>query len=675
MRNRFSLSARGLTRALVLSLGLLASGAYAQEGPPLKPGGGIGNKTLQDNQDVINAQGVNAVISFMEGGSQKCDDDGTNCRSLFGNDDSFDHVTAQQMAQKSSGSNAFGFRDGLDGVNNVASQVGEVAVVCGSGEQEHVVAGVALKVLGCSVNTEGDAQLRFQVCTAPMRGLATKTPDNAVPCSTSPTAPDFRPPAGKVCLRAACDNQPVGSLDGWSPVKTVVWDSGLSPSASEDEKSRNGLGLIAYPDPGSGVLDFKANSESLTAVKVVQTFITEKTNQTALAVRVAYRHKMAVTKEMMIDGASSVSNPNNYTSHWDSLQKIGVNPLIPQYGEKVTQNATACLTKLGEGISKDNEVEICDPEYNSGVQELKPIGLTAKIAGPDEDCGTTVQCLKRVINTNSWVHTCQADVPLAIRTCEEVTNYDMVGIHSRRTRPTDVCYEKRTTTSHTCLVTATPVNCSQSSVFDQGGMNFSAPTGGSELKLIAENSAQYWRRYQFGTVGDNYWGTGYYISGFTIDVQDVENIKEFYIYDGMFDDHIFVYVNGALVFKWGYRPVSSGESYEPASYYPAYGQWGWLDTYCVREELDEATDKVKCVESKKVFNQFYDLKYSRSLAVAGYGYVDLRPYLRNGTNNFTVHTIVGGLGEMDFKFHASGWVNKCELSIQNDCAAFEADSY
>ena len=434
-------------------LGVLAvSLSVSAQQPPTTALGGVGNETLVANKDVANAQAVGIITKFMSEGSQTCDAEGKNCRGLFGANDSFDFTTAQKQVQHTTGIQAFSFMDGEDS-SSIAAQTSTLVLACAD-RAVKTLSGIAFKALGCQVNTEGDVELQYQVCSAPSRGNPVTQPDNAVWCSPDPAHPSYRPPAGKVCLRAACDTEPVNSLNGWSSPQTVTWEANLPASASETQRTNNGLGLTFYPPlNGSVPPSFKAGSDNMTAVKVVESYLNSTTNQSAVALRVAFRHKATVTKEMLTSGSASVPDPSAHTAHWDTLLKLQDNPLIPQYQQKFAQNGSECLQQIQSGISKDGKITVCDPDF-VGESGVRPIQKTAQVAAQGQACATTSQCLEEVVNTNTWNATCLADVPLAMRNCSTTQDYQMVDIHATRKRSQDICREKRTTAEYSCSTTA-----------------------------------------------------------------------------------------------------------------------------------------------------------------------------------------------------------------------------
>lgn len=436
--------------AVVFVSGALSSVALA-DGPPLS-NGGIGNQTLVDNQAIAKAQAVGVITTFMTKGAQECDDKGKNCHSAFGQDDNLDYVGMQAKAQATTGIQSFNFVDKDGGSTSISAQVSSLALACGDSRIK-TVAGIAFKATNCAVNASGEAQLTFQVCTAPSRGLPITPPSNAMTCSTDMTQSNFKPKAGMVCAKASCDTEPEGSLNGWSASATISWTPTLPANASDSDKTNNGLGLVFYPPLTGGVpANFKADSDNMTAVKIVESFVNSQTKKTAMGLRIAYRHKATVTKDMLQNPAS-VTNPGDYTAHWDTLLKLQGNALIPKYGQKYAKNGSECLQQIQNGIEKDGKITVCDETYTN-ESGIKPIAKTAQVAAQGQDCGTTEQCLQEVVNTNTWTQPCKSDVPLSLRNCETTTAYTSETVTAARTRSVETCREKRTETVQSCATQA-----------------------------------------------------------------------------------------------------------------------------------------------------------------------------------------------------------------------------
>lgn len=626
---------------------VIASSAIAQEAPVSN--GVISNPTLVANSEVAKAQAVGIITSFMSDGAQTCDDDGKNCRSLFGtNDDSLDYTSLTSMSRSVTGISNFSFMGGADGTdsNNISSQTGTLALACGDTGVK-TLAGVAFKASNCLVNSAGDAQLTYQVCTAPSRGLPVTNPSNAVPCSTDPASPDFKAPIGKVCIRAACDSEPVNSHNGWSEPKTISWKQSLPESATEDEKSKNGLGLSFYPLLGGTVTpSFSADSDNMTAIKIVQTFINNETNKTAIGIRGAYRAKATVTREMIIAGPSAVPDPGKHTAQWDTLLKLQSNPLIPQYQAQYAKNGSECIQQITNGIGTDGKISVCDQGYTN-ESGIKPGALTAMIAAEGQNCGTTTTCLKEVVNTNSWSQVCNADVPLALRSCETTTDYTGEKLFLTRTRPVDICREERLVAEYTCSTVAIPQECKMSSIIQSGGVDLAAHSGDTTVVMV-EQVNPYTLRFRLGTPCDNCWGTSYYKRNFNVFIRNAAEVKTFRMYHVAFDDTMAVAINGNWV--WSDWPQSH--------YEPSQDAWGYWYEQC---DWDTGTN---CQ------SYFYSLMERKTNWSYGRD-VDFRPHLKEGNNTIRVDTGVVGGGEGWIYLEISAWSVTCDNVIINECKQYE----
>lgn len=615
------------------------------------------NTTLVENQDIAKAQAIGIITSFMSDGAQSCDANGQNCRSVFGSDDTPDYASLSQMSKGAVGAETFSFRGSDGNASSISTQTGSKALACGD-DRVHLIAGVAFKTLDCNVKENGDAQVTFQTCTAPMRGNPVTQPEDAVMCSTNPSDPDFRPPYGKVCMRAACDTEPLDSLNGWSTPKTVTWDANLPANASEEEKTNNGLAMIFYPSLEGGVTpSFKADSDNLTVVKVVQTARNNETGATAIGLKLAYRHKAVVTKEMMETGAASVPDPGAHTAQWDTVVKLSNNAMIPQYQEKYAKYGTEHLQAINQALATDGEVEVYDKNYTneSGV---KPIALTAKIAAEGQDCGTTTQCLEQVTNTNTWTQTCQSDIPLSMRNCTTTTDFTRETITSHRSRSKDRCVETRFNARYSCLTTAIP-SCTSSYSVGSGGMDLSTYQSDIEIKEIGYVDP-ITRKYRFGSVGNNnYWtGDGYMKREFAIDIQDVNNVNTFRLYHVYWDDSIAISINGHWVWVNWYRRGS--EVFQS-------DRWGaYIEKETCRLVGSYDDGNYECTK----YNQFQSL-FERNNSFNSPVNVDFKPYLREGRNiiRMDVGVVDGGEGWMHFEI--SAYHPQCDNIIENECQQYE----
>ena len=652
MQNNLRL--RALAGALTF---LLSAASYANDGPPMS-GGTISNPTLVKNQDVAKAQAAGVISTFMTQGAKTCDTDGKNCHSVFGSDDTPDYTSLQQSSQALTGVSSFSFMEGNgdDGgdANSIASQMGTLALACGDTAPKKI-AGIAVRFTNCTVNTNGDAQVTVQVCTGPARSNPITAPANQVECSNDPASKNFRAPAGFVCKRPACDTEAVGSLDGWSAPQTVSWQANLPASATEDQKTKNGLGMVFYPALNGQVASFTANSDNMTAVKIVQSFVNNETKRTAVGLKIAYRHKTTVTKQMMVDGPSSVPNPGANTAQWDSIVKLQGNEKIPQYQQQYAANGTECLQQIQGGIASDGKITVCDPNYTN-ESGIKPLQKTATVAVEGQECGTVPQCLNKVVNTSTWTETCSAEVPMAMRSCTTKQDYTVEKISYVRTRASEMCHEERFQAEYSCNTYMEAEACHKESVLSSGGVDLDSTSGDSNVVKIG-NVDPYTGQYRIGAVGDDYWKTGYYSREFTVDILDASAVKTFRMYSVGFDDLMAVAINDNWVWS----------DYNGGTFHPEFNAWGKIYDQCLSgyTEWGEWSD---CYKTEPRLQSQWERRTSFKYPVS----VDMRPYLRNGRNIIRMDTGVVGAGEGWVFLEISAWKVECKMTVQNTCGEWEA---
>lgn len=653
MQNKFRL--RTCVGALAF---LLSASVHANDGPPTA-NGVIANPTLVKNQDVAKAQAAGVITTFMSKGATTCDADGQNCHSMFGSDDSPDYTTLQTKTQALTGISTFSFLDGAGGddggdSNSVASQMGTLALACGDGAVKKV-AGIAVKFTNCAVNANGDAQVTVQVCSAPARSNPITAPEKQVECSTDPASPNFRAPEGYVCKRPACDTEPVNSLNGWSAPQTISWQADLGAGASEDQKTKNGLGMIFYPALNGQAASFSADSDNMTAVKIVQSFIHSETKRTAVGVKIAYRHKTQVTKEMMVNGPSAVPNPGEHSAQWDSILKIQGNEKIPQFQQTYAANGTECLQQIGQGIATDGKITVCDPAYTN-ESGIKPLAISATVAVEGQDCGTVPQCLNTVVNTKTWSETCSAEVPMAMRSCTTKQDYTVENYSYVRTRVEEICHEARTSAEYSCNTYMIPEACHKESVLSSGGVDLDSTTSDSSVVKVGNVDA-YTGKYRIGAVGDNYWGTGYYAREFTVDIRDMSAVKVFRMYQVGFDDLMALSVNGVWVFS----------DYDGGNWEAGFDAWGKVWDECM-PGYNASGEWVNCATKERRILTQWERKTSWNYAVN----IDLTPYLREGMNIIRMDTGVVQGGEGWAFLEISAWKIQCQMTLQNTCGQWEA---
>jgi len=200
-----------------------------------------------------------------------------------------------------------------------------------------------------------------------------------------------------------------------------------------------------------------------------------------------------------------------------------------------------------------------------------------------------------------------------------------------------VCTEWRETELHNCTETL-QLSCNRPVECDAGG-----------IQLHTMQSDMRWD-YTYpiltlGTIGDNIWG-GYcaiYDRSTTFTIEDIDKVAEFTLIQTGFDDWIRITVNGTVVRVGPYggdrlevvnRELFSGYTYQVVQY--------------------NATQTGGC-ELSTSWNQSLN--------------IDIKPYLRTGSNTIDMRVIVAGGGEGWMKFRATqycdcqwqeNWVSTCD---------------
>lgn len=154
---------------------------------------------------------------------------------------------------------------------------------------------------------------------------------------------------------------------------------------------------------------------------------------------------------------------------------------------------------------------------------------------------------------------------------------------------------------------------------------------------------------EFGTISDNYWGTGEYDRTLTFDILNKEQITQFQLAGAYFDDWLLVQVNGVTVYVGPYGgdrleifrfKGSNFVRYSGCSPYPYGG---------CSASLERSTS------------------WAFSLGV------DLRPYLINGRNTIFTRTLVGGFGESAIRINARmNCPRNCYDNWDNQCSGLES---
>lgn len=152
----------------------------------------------------------------------------------------------------------------------------------------------------------------------------------------------------------------------------------------------------------------------------------------------------------------------------------------------------------------------------------------------------------------------------------------------------------------------------------------------------------------FGTIGDDYWKNGNYDRKLTFNIQNLSELTVFKLVRVEYDDWMYVEVNGSLVWS-----VVTGKR---------------LTAPC-------KNSKCSFEAARKVYSQ-------PGNAYVGYAEkrtswkqdtnIDIRPYLREGSNVIRLYTIVGGGGEGNAWFHAQQYCTPTCSEKWQGCESYES---
>ncbi len=231
----------------------------------------------------------------------------------------------------------------------------------------------------------------------------------------------------------------------------------------------------------------------------------------------------------------------------------------------------------------------------------------------------------------------------------------------------ETCSETQTLENLSCKRVLQVVCDAQRDGCDQGGIVPDSWAGDMATSFTPDGSGNY--ILQFGTIANNYWGGwgAVYDRHLSFSLQDVKLITRFALTRAAFDDWLMVKVNGQLVYV-GPRGGDRLEIYSPAPVLETSGQRS-CTTY-----RDEAGSGWQCADAGGSGNL---VSYPSCTAVASgwsctpsdartgmvqycadcFGSpelstswnlgldIDLRPHLRNESNEIFMRTIVAGGGE------------------------------
>lgn len=240
---------------------------------------------------------------------------------------------------------------------------------------------------------------------------------------------------------------------------------------------------------------------------------------------------------------------------------------------------------------------------------------------------------------------------------------------------------------------------------DQGGIVPNSWAGDMATSWFPDGAGNY--ILQFGTIADNYWGGwgAVYDRNLTFDIRDVGLITRFALTRAAFDDWLMVKVNGNLVYV-GPRGGDRLEIYSPPPVFEPsstrecqqyYDEWGsswicydkqsgwWWDGggYSNQTSFQSCTTVSggwNCIPAdyRTGMVQYCATCFSWPELSTSWNFglnIDLRPYLKNGSNTIFMRTIVAGGGEGAIQLTTRQMCPlQCSVSTRNDCATLEARS-
>lgn len=191
---------------------------------------------------------------------------------------------------------------------------------------------------------------------------------------------------------------------------------------------------------------------------------------------------------------------------------------------------------------------------------------------------------------------------------------------------------------------------------DQGGIVPNSWAGDMATSWFPDGAGNY--ILQFGTIADNYWGGwgAVYDRNLTFDIRDVELITRFALTRAAYDDWLMVKVNGTTV----YVGPRGGDRLDVVQ------QCAWMDW-----ETGQCAYYSNVVQYCATCFSGPELRTSWNFGLN----IDIRPYLRNGSNTIFMRTIVAGRGEGAIQLTTRQKCPvQCSVSTRNDCATLEARS-
>lgn len=303
---------------------------------------------------------------------------------------------------------------------------------------------------------------------------------------------------------------------------------------------------------------------------------------------------------------------------------------------------TDALFNLSNGITKNNRDAVSGMNGGSGT------GGCTTVEVKDPDLQSTEHC-------EEFLEPVDKRCPIGrVVTVDRDANYQCEVTSAQKVR--HECHKKLTVTCQTPVDGCNATGVQLGSISSDMAWNASDSGGNRYITL--------------GTIADNYWGTGVYDRTTTFNIQKMSDVSLFKIDHAWFDDWLWVKVNGTTVYVGPYggtkldtdiysqrcmdeycwsTGIKTG-AWLAANGYSKYGssyrksvqtcsnEWGW--NYCTDAwtYYDQTWGQV-CYTDIACGGWELSTSWSRSLDI------NIRPYLREGSNTIWMRTVVAGGGE------------------------------
>ncbi|HEY1043990.1 MAG TPA: hypothetical protein VGE60_09015 [Telluria sp.] len=191
---------------------------------------------------------------------------------------------------------------------------------------------------------------------------------------------------------------------------------------------------------------------------------------------------------------------------------------------------------------------------------------------------------------------------------------------------TETCTETQTLENLSCKRVLKVACDPERDGCDQGGIVPNSWAGDMATSFTPDGAGNY--ILQFGTIADNYWG-GYgavYDRNLTFDIRDVGLITRFALTRAAYDDWLMVKVNGTTV----YVGPRGGDRLDVVQ------QCAWTDW-----ETGQCAYYSNVVQYCATCFSGPELSTSWNFGLN----IDVKPYLKNGSNTIFMRTVVAGGGE------------------------------